>query len=1264
MKRKFFATLALFILVLAGAFSPVFGLLGNNLEPKIAYAEDSSTSTATTAGSSLECGANVLCGLVTGYVAVASFLPHLFAELSGLTLDWVVWKNIQSETWTSQDAVDSFVVKGWKLVRDFSNLFFIFALFLVAFSLILNSLESETRGPLLGLDPKRTIAQVILMALLINFSFFMCRVIIDTSNLFARVFYNKITIVETTSSNGGQSVGGANRKISMGSASEFLNTTNFAGIRSISLGILNKINPQEFALKNTDLRESKEDKGNWFFSYYAYDWSVYILLLFTASVIGLFNIFLIYLFASSAMFLISRIYGLFFLVILSPIAFISTAIPWLKSKDYFGFDDWFKQLTGLAFSLPIYLFFMYLAIFFIDAGEKIKATTVTGYIGIAAFIIIKLVSMGAVLIIGKKVSKDLSGRFGAMASGAITGIVTGAAMVAGAAMTGGASAALRMGGQVARRGAISVAEGVGGAVIGDEKVQQLQNWIKNSDGSTMRRLNNFNPMRDMKGKTLNQQAGQFFRNFGAATSEAARIAGSEAPDKITKGYATGSRYGTMSQIQSINKKLIEANKKFYDPATSAADKAKLRQEIDALEAEKAQYSSNRPPAPGSTLSNSTPPNAGTSGTNNAASGNNQPGTSTGNQNSANTNNRTSGNPTGAANGNPNNGPQPGGNSGGGQQGATTNQSSTTGGATGSNPGSNTGSNQSTSGTQSNTNNNRTTGNSQRNTNSNSNTNNGNQSSGNYSRGSSNNNSYNNASGGNSGNSNQQAAPGPHEVLGIDKDATFEEAKRAYRKATLKNHPDRGGSEEMQQKINAAWAAIQKDPRYANQANQSSSTNQQNTSATGNPNQRSRATTNDPQPTAESSAEQPSSSTRPAARSTDLLNGITGNSDRLAPRSTTTPVGTVSMATPQSTATLGNKTATPNQTNQAPAVVALNPTTGTGLAIEPSGTVTPLQQVNRTLGDGNAQPPSYSPAQQERILNKAIAAQDRVPRPPVTQSAQPSQENPVTAPYEPVVDTTIPTATTPVPEKIDTILPKKIVPQNEAPVIPIPPVNENLITDDIQAQKIVADQDKIVEKNIKNDTSSIPVPPINQTPIKEDVQAQQIAQDQDKTVEKNIDKELTSMQQTSLYAGTENLKDSIQKAARNLNNSDSRFAFIDDQTGQKLNTATGHLDNFLSSVQEGNIDTEHLHKALTSVSQALKESTNGQRPRGINSEHLENEHRTISDLHSNLEENLGRISASLPEGDKQNIRQKSNQILNDSSSIKSFLQNKKNILSDY
>lgn len=1069
MKRKFFATLALFILVIVGALSPVFSFLGQRFEPQTVYAEATTsnpTTTETTSPDKLECGFNVLCAIVTGYVAFVQFLPHLFAEISGMLLDWVVWKNLQSDTWTSQDSVDSFVVKGWKLVRDFSNLFFIFALFAVAFSLILNGIGADER-PLFGLDPKRTIAQVILMALLINFSFFMCRVIIDVANLTGNIFYNKITVIGNKGDNT-QQTSTTNSKINMGDTATFY--SNFATIRSVSLGILAKINPQELILQGGDVKGTKQEAALGLVSWYEYDMGVYVLLLFVSTITGIFNIFLIYLFLSTSIFLLSRIYGLFFLIILSPIAFISTAIPGLQSKEYFGFDDWFKQLTGLAFCLPIYLFFMYLAIFFLGIGEKIDNKS--GYIALGTVITIKLVSMGAVLIFGKKIAKDLSGKFGAMATNAVTGVITGAAMIAGAAMTGGASAALSMSGRVAQRGAASVARGVGGAIVGDEKAQEWEQKLRSMNGGGLKRLNNFNPMRDMEGKTLNQKAGQFFKNFGAATGEMARMAGSKAPDQITNGFNVGGRYGSRvdlkNQIKQVDAELIAANKKFYDPNTSAAEKEQLRTEIMVLEAKKKAIQN------GTYVQGTPPPNAGTSGNNSASAGNNQAPNS-GAQNT---------NPSGGNPGNGGGGNTSGNNNGGGGNNGGPRPNN---GGAGTNTGGPTGGGRGAGGTGGNFNG--ANGNS---------------------TGANNNSQSGNAGAGNAA-SNASTAPSPHDLLGVDKDATWDEIKKAYRKKTLENHPDRGGDEETFRKIKDAYEQLAKDPRYANKTKGASGPGPTSTSSTN--------TTSNPGPTSGGS----NGSQKPVAKTMNLLSGINSyNANTFAPRNNQQPVGQLSLrqdaVVPKPQGVAGALALGMGSSVAAPAAIALNPTTGTtsgGISLSQGGTATPLAPVKRQLGDGLGPKPTFTPVQQQRFENKAAAA---VSRGAAVQAGierkQEAQQSAQTITQK-ISATEIPLSTIS-PVLGATPLGNKTV--SVGKVVDTVAKLDNPITQyipEVGPELKLAGKVATVAKNIgvtaPPKPATIPVPPSVQQPITSSnpIAFNQLSNQQDKLIAKNIQNELDS-----------------------------------------------------------------------------------------------------------------------------------------------------------
>jgi hypothetical protein len=124
------------------------------------------------------------------YVFTAGIMS-VFAYIGGYVLSMGVALSLNSFAYAQ-----SFLSVGWTAVRDIANIAFIFILLYLAFVIIL---QAETSGTM------RTLAMVIIMALLINFSFFITRVVIDGGNVLAVQFYNQINApsLETTASQGG-----------------------------------------------------------------------------------------------------------------------------------------------------------------------------------------------------------------------------------------------------------------------------------------------------------------------------------------------------------------------------------------------------------------------------------------------------------------------------------------------------------------------------------------------------------------------------------------------------------------------------------------------------------------------------------------------------------------------------------------------------------------------------------------------------------------------------------------------------------------------------------------------------------------------------------------------------------------------------------------------------------------------------------------------------------------------------------------------------
>ena len=350
------------------------------------------------------------CWLIVGVVQYVILpIPSFVAAITGAGADLLLKISISADTYgvcpgniCPVDGVAAGLKMGWGMIRDFSNIGFIFALFIAAFGLILG------KEALMGFKPKETVVKVIIMALLVNFSMFFCRMIIQTADIFSHVLYNKVDTTKTGGDNSGV----------------VAQAFTAVGIKSPSLGLVSKINPQEILTAN----DAQSDGGL----------AAFLII----SLISFFlYLILIAMFAQMAFIFAGRIFGLWIGIILSPLAFVSYAIPFLAKNEYIGFEKWIENFTKLAFTTPIYLFFIYLALKILELNVAsgllptmtTLATNQNWFVAVFYLTLKKLIPTLAALFIfmyGKKIATSMSGAVGEMAakySGMVSGVALGAA---------------------------------------------------------------------------------------------------------------------------------------------------------------------------------------------------------------------------------------------------------------------------------------------------------------------------------------------------------------------------------------------------------------------------------------------------------------------------------------------------------------------------------------------------------------------------------------------------------------------------------------------------------------------------------------------------------------------------------------------------------------------------------------------------------------------------------------------------------------------
>ncbi len=375
------------------------------------------------------------------------YIPSFLLGVVANFFNTIIALTIQSDLYTKA----TFVRNAWTVVRDFSNIFFILVLLYIAIQTILG----------LGHETKKMIAKVVIMALLINFSIFFTKVVIDSSNILALIFYNKINV--TVVKNG---ITGDTNYIPVLAKGTDKDMTGkmmayFDPTKVLTKEFFDKFRKSTytFSVKGAALAAGGGALvGSWIpivgtgigavagvvgyaLSGFANDIPLSIMAGFII-IAGLIIIFATYAFFITGLSFLARMIELWVLIIFSPFAFMSWTIPKLAGVEYIGWESWIKRLLKTAFMAPIFMFFLYLIFMIIQsnifisslmARNEIKQT----WMETTIFMIIPALVILILLLKATKFAKEASGKLGEMMiSGAnlVTGLAVGGAALGGASI--------------------------------------------------------------------------------------------------------------------------------------------------------------------------------------------------------------------------------------------------------------------------------------------------------------------------------------------------------------------------------------------------------------------------------------------------------------------------------------------------------------------------------------------------------------------------------------------------------------------------------------------------------------------------------------------------------------------------------------------------------------------------------------------------------------------------------------------------------------
>ncbi len=247
-----------------------------------------------------------------------------FAALVGQLFDLVFMYSISAAPYQNP-----FIEYAWTFVRDICNASFIFILLYIAIMTVLNNTKK--------VDYRQVIPKIIIVALIVNFSLFFGRVIIDFGNASARLLYRS-DVVSIKNADGSYG--------------------------SISGALIDSFDPQNLLINGAENfnQVTGLDGGG-------VD-SVGFIVITIMSILMLFMFMKVLL--EITFIFIGRIVGLWMQLILAPIAFVAEALPF-KMSNFMGTGtnegySWFMATLNQSIQATVFTFFLYLTLLFSSMG--------------------------------------------------------------------------------------------------------------------------------------------------------------------------------------------------------------------------------------------------------------------------------------------------------------------------------------------------------------------------------------------------------------------------------------------------------------------------------------------------------------------------------------------------------------------------------------------------------------------------------------------------------------------------------------------------------------------------------------------------------------------------------------------------------------------------------------------------------------------------------------------------------------------------------